>query len=73
MSKPLERDDDLAEYIPSQKLSEYVEQMHFDGIRYPSAMEPSGTNVVVFDPATVEVLESKLVRITHTTIEYEKG
>ena len=70
LSKPLERGDDLAEYIPSQRLSEYVENQHFGGIRFPSAMEPDGTNIVLFDPTAVEILDSKLVQVTRSEIEY---
>jgi hypothetical protein len=71
LSKPLERADDTSDYIPSQRLSEYVECQHFDGIRYPSAMPPEGTNLVLFDPTVVEILDSKLVEVTNVTVAYK--
>ena len=43
----------------------------YDGIRYPSALNPKGTNVILFDPAIADVGESKLVKITKTSLEYE--
>ena len=48
MAKPLERDDNPLTYVPTQRLSEFVEAHHFDGIRYPSAMDRGGTNIVLF-------------------------
>jgi hypothetical protein len=71
LSKPLERADNNSDYIPSQKLGEYVESQHFDGIRCPSAMAPEGTNLVLFDPTVVELLSSKLVEVKNATVAYE--
>jgi hypothetical protein len=71
LSKPLERADDISDYIPSQKLSEYIENQHFAGIRYPSAMAPAGTNLVLFDPTVVEILTSRLVEVTNVTVAYK--
>lgn len=50
MSRPLERDDDQTHYVPSQSLAHYVRDAHYDGIRYPSALNPEGKNLVFFDP-----------------------
>jgi hypothetical protein len=46
MSLPLERDDDPAHYRPCQRLADYIRDTKYDGIRYPSALNPDGTNVV---------------------------
>lgn len=70
LAKPLERDDNPLDYVPSQRLSEFAEQVHFHGIRYPSAMDQDGTNLVIFDPTMCDVLESRLVKITALTVEY---
>ena len=50
MSRPLERDDDKTHYLPCQKLAEFIKQNRYDGIRYPSAVCPGGTNIVLFEP-----------------------
>lgn len=71
MSRPLERDDDEAHYIPSQRLSHYIRDAKYDGVRYPSALNPEGKNVVFFDPAIAQIGESKLVRATEATLKYE--
>jgi RES domain-containing protein len=71
MSRPLERDDDKTHYVPCQKLAEFIREAGYDGIRYPSAVSPGGTNVVLFDPGIANTTDPKLVRVTSLTIEYE--
>jgi hypothetical protein len=67
LEKPLRARDDLTDYIPSQKLAERIENSGADSIRYPSAMEPGGTNVVLFDPSKVEIGSSRSSRFTSST------
>jgi hypothetical protein len=71
MSRPLERDHDQTHYLPCQHLAEYIREAHYDGIRYPSALNPDGTNVVFFDPTVADVSGSKLVTITEIKVAYE--
>ena len=71
MSLPLERDDVPAHYRPCQRLADYIRDAGYDGIRYPSALNPDGTNVVFFDPTVAAIGESKLVKITENTLKYE--
>ncbi len=71
MSRPLERADDKTLYIPCQRLAEYIHQNGYDGIRYPSALNPSGSSIVFFDPEIAESREAKLVKITEVTFEYK--
>lgn len=70
LSKPLRSRDDPTDYIPSQKLTELIQTARVDGIRYPSAMAPSGTNVVLFDPSVVQIGTSRLVEIREMNVEY---
>jgi RES domain-containing protein len=72
MSRPLERDDDKTHYVPCQRLAAFVRDARYDGIRYPSALNPDGTNVVLFDPEIASVTDSKLVRVTDLKFEYEE-
>ena len=72
LSKPLRSRDDPTDYIPSQKLAELIQKARVDGIRYPSAMAPSGTNVVLFDPLVVHIGTSRLVEVTETNVEYRE-
>lgn len=71
MGLPLERDDDPAHYRPCQRLADYIRDAGYDGIRYPSALNPDGTNVVFFDPTVATIGDSKLVKITQNTLKYE--
>jgi hypothetical protein len=70
LSTPLARSDDIADYRPSQKLCEYVEQLGYDGVRYPSALAENGVNVVFFDPAQLDILDSRLVEVTSITVGF---
>jgi RES domain-containing protein len=71
MSRPLERDDDKTHYLPCQKLAAFIRDTGYDGIRYPSAISPGGSNVVLFDPDIAGVADSRLARVTELTFEYE--
>lgn len=70
LSTPLARSDDIDDYRPSQKLCEYVERLGYDGVKYPSAMQEDGKNVVFFDPNVAEILESRLVEVTSVRIGF---
>jgi hypothetical protein len=75
LAKPLERDDDQSDYLPCQKLAGEIRDSGFyDGIRYPSAMHPAGTNVVVFSRALdgLEFLDSRLVRVSAVGVACEE-
>ncbi|MBI3448615.1 MAG: RES family NAD+ phosphorylase [Acidobacteria bacterium] len=47
-ARPVLRDEDRREYIPTQLLADMVRSSGYDGIVYPSAMGP-GHNIVLFD------------------------
>ena len=71
MSRPLERDDDETHYLPCQRLADFIRNARFDGIRYPSAVSAEGSNVVLFDSTIADVVESRLIRVTTLSLEYE--
>ena len=70
MALPLRRDDDETHYLPCQLLAGFIRAGGYDGIRYPSALRPRGTNVVLFDPVVVASSGSKLVRIRSISLLY---
>ena len=70
LSTPLARSDDVSDYLPSQKLCEYAQRLHYDGVRYPSAMAEDGVNIVLFDPGKVDILDSRLVEVTSINVGY---
>jgi hypothetical protein len=71
LGRPLRRADDPLDYLPAQKLVARLRSAGFyDGIRYPSAMTTRGTNLVLFDPASLAIGQSKLVEVNKTTVSY---
>ena len=72
MSRPLERDEDQTHYVPCQALAEFIKNAKFDGIRYPSALNPDGHNIILFDPGVADFRDSKLVTITEVSLAYEE-
>ena len=72
LGRPLRRADDPCDYLPCQKLVRRIRNSGFyDGIRYPSAMDRGGTNVVLFDPRSVQIGSSKLVQVQGVEISYD--
>jgi len=71
LAHPLERDDAPSDYLPCQRFAESVEGHGVLGLRYRSSVHPGGANLVLFDPASAEILDSKLVQVTDTRIEYD--
>ena len=70
MAIPLRRDDDEGHYLPCQLLADFIRAGGYDGIRYPSALRPRGTNVVFFDPEAFAIGASKLARIRSVSLRY---
>ena len=70
LSTPLARSDDINDYLPSQKLCEYLERLGYEGIKYRSAMHRGGINLVFFDLNVAEILKSRLVEITTINIGF---
>jgi hypothetical protein len=56
--------------VPCQELCDYLASAGFDGLRYPSALQDNGTNLLLFDPTVTEVLDSKLVEVEAMCIDY---
>jgi len=71
MSRPLERADDKTLYVPCQRLADYIRENGYDGIRYPSALNPGGSSIVFFDPQIADAGDVKLVKVTEVKFEYE--
>lgn len=70
LATPLLHTDDYREYRPSQRLADLIRKRGYDGIRYPSAMNPGGSNVVIFDPKMAEIGSSRLIEVSDINIVY---
>jgi RES domain-containing protein len=71
-SAPVNPNDQLADYAPTQVLAEYFRQHGFDGIAYASSLGP-GHNLVLFDPSAAEVRACDLVEVTRVAFTSEQA
>lgn len=64
------------DYIPTQYLCEYLRQKGFDGIKYKSAVSPTGTNLIIFDTDSsdkaYEIVESRVYEVENIDIQFEQ-
>mgnify|MGYP001241963393 CR=1 FL=1 len=60
LAKPVHNDDDPQEYRTTQQLCAAVRDAGYDGIMYESTRRNGGVNLVLFDTATGDILESWL-------------
>jgi RES domain-containing protein len=58
LGQPIHPEDSSVEYIPTQYLAEVILAAGYDGICFPSALNPKGANVVIFNPTDVRVSRS---------------
>ena len=75
-SKPITRDDDVIEYIPTQFIAEYAKKLGYDGIAYGSSLVEeeyakslSRYNIVVFNYSECEPIKSNLFVVDSITYE----
>ncbi len=54
-AEPIHPDDSAVEYVPTQYLSEVIRAADYDGMCFESALNPLGTNVVIFDPTNMRI------------------
>ncbi len=54
-SEPTTVADDVADYVPTQVITELFKAEGYDGIAYKSAFGDNGYNVVLFDPADAKL------------------
>lgn len=72
MSKPLRRFDTEIEYIPTQLMCEYCKQIGADGIKFTSSLDPSGCNIVLFNPDDAKCTKVYTKEITSVKIEFRE-
>jgi hypothetical protein len=72
LAAPLSRDDRPAsDYKASQVICRTIRRAGYDGIRYPSAMRSSGTNLVFFDPRIAKLVTARLVVVNAVKLSFE--
>jgi hypothetical protein len=55
LAEPVHPEDSAIEYVPTQYLAEVIRSAGYDGICFQSALNPNGTNIVIFDPASTRI------------------
>jgi hypothetical protein len=68
-SEPVTRNDDVAEYAPTQILAEAFRSAGYDGIVYGSKLG-DGKNVAVFDLAAAELANCHLYRVDSVKLKF---
>lgn len=64
LSKPIRKKDSDFDYLPTQYLCEYIKSvLGFDGVQYQSAMNPSGSNLAIFNDNKVECIGIKVFKV----------
>ena len=71
-SSPVGRNDDLAEYAPTQVLAEEFRHAGFDGVQYRS-MVGTGKNVALFRLEDADPVECYLCRVEEMIFKFYKG
>ena len=70
-SEPVDRNDDLADYAPTQFLAEAFRNYGFEGIIYDSRLA-DGKNIALFDIDSAAVANRRLYRARKVQVEYDK-
>ena len=61
-----ENDVRAREYAPFQLLAIYFRSKGYAGIKYRSTVHKEGTNVVIFNPKNVKLIESSMEKVIHS-------
>lgn len=76
LGKPVRESDAQTDYVPTQYLCEYAKSLGYNGVVYPSAVDPSsnpGRNFVLFDATEAEWTGNhKRYRVTRVEAEFEE-
>jgi len=70
LSKPVDRNTALNEYLPTQYLCEFIKNKGYDGVLYNSGLA-DGHNMVVFDERKLNCIATKLYRVASIRVESE--
>jgi len=70
-ARPVERSDDVADYVPTQVMAELFKREGFDGVAYKSAFGENGFNVVFFDLDAAELTSCQLFSVKGIDFKFE--
>lgn len=72
-TKSTDRDDDTADYAPSQVIAEYLKKRGIDGLAYRSAFSTRKLNIALFDIEAARIGWKDLVEIDRIKVRYGRA
>ncbi len=69
LSKPLRRQDNELDYLPTQYLCEYIKHLGYDGVEYGSSLHEDGINLVFFDDTKLDCTRTKVYEVSKIDIQ----
>jgi hypothetical protein len=63
LSKPVRKQDVHLDYLPTQFLCEFFKSMGFEAVEYKSSMNPSGSNLALFNDRKVRCEEVRFYQV----------
>ncbi|HLA26873.1 MAG TPA: RES family NAD+ phosphorylase [Syntrophales bacterium] len=69
-TKPIQRSDQIADYIPTQVIAEFFKSKNFDGLKYRSALG-KGYNIALFDPSSTEQADCSLFDVKSISLSFK--
>ena len=64
IAKPLRRNDQPLEYLPTQYITEFIKSRGYDGVEYASTLRSDGYNLAIFDEQIFECIDVKTVEVS---------
>lgn len=71
LSKPINPNESIIEYIPTQYICELIKSKGYDGIKFRSSLS-DGNNVVLFNMDKVVINDVKIYQVKQITYDYEE-
>jgi hypothetical protein len=71
-SKPVNRDEEQLDYVPTQRLADAFRNGGYDGIIYKSLLDEKGKNIAIFDPTAAMLTSCCLYKAHSGDFHYVK-
>jgi RES domain len=71
-AEPVDRRDDVADYVPTQIIGELFKHAGYDGVMYRSAFSTTGNNLALFDTSAAELISCALFYPKKIDIEFRE-
>jgi hypothetical protein len=69
LAKPLRRQDNELDYLPTQYLCEYIKSLGYDGVEYGSSLHEEGINLVIFNDEKLDCNDIEVHEISKIEIQ----